>query len=75
MRAGVVLFAVSAGCLPFEDINLAGLYRKISRAEYRCPPWFSDGLQDVLSKLLQPDPSQRCADDSLSLLRPPKQAY
>ena len=55
----VVLFAVCAGCLPFEDVSLAGLYRKISRADYRCPPWFSDGLQDILSKLLQPDPARR----------------
>ncbi|KAK9845086.1 hypothetical protein WJX74_010435 [Apatococcus lobatus] len=56
---GVVLFAVSAGCLPFEEASLADLYRKISRAEYRCPSWFSQELQDLLSHLLQPDPAQR----------------
>ncbi|KAK9864289.1 hypothetical protein WJX84_010483 [Apatococcus fuscideae] len=62
---GVVLFAVCAGCLPFEETNLARLYHRISRADYRCPPWFSEGLQDLITRLLQPDPAQRWTVEQL----------
>lgn len=56
---GVILFVLVAGYLPFHDTNLIEMYRKISRAEFRCPRFFSTELKDLLHKILVPDPSTR----------------
>ncbi|CAD6229306.1 unnamed protein product [Miscanthus lutarioriparius] len=56
---GVILFVLVAGYLPFHDTNLIEMYRKISRAEFRCPRIFSTELKDLLYKILDPDPSTR----------------
>ncbi|KAE8777479.1 CBL-interacting protein kinase 26 [Hordeum vulgare] len=58
---GVILFVLVAGFLPFHDTNLIEMYRKISRAEYRCPRPFSVELKDLLYKILDPDPSTRAS--------------
>nr|AMQ78439.1 CIPK26 [Stipa purpurea] len=58
---GVILFVLVAGYLPFHDTNLIEMYRKISRAEYRCPRPFSVELKDLLYKMLDPDPSTRAS--------------
>lgn len=57
--SGVILFVLVAGYLPFHDTNLIEMYRKISKAEYRCPRSFSAELKDLLYKMLDPDPSTR----------------
>ncbi|CAN6247109.1 unnamed protein product [Urochloa humidicola] len=56
---GVILFVFVAGYLPFHDPNLIEMYRKISRAEYRCPRSFSVELKDLIFRMLDPDPSTR----------------
>uniref|UniRef100_A0A1D1Z9P0 non-specific serine/threonine protein kinase n=1 Tax=Anthurium amnicola TaxID=1678845 RepID=A0A1D1Z9P0_9ARAE len=56
---GVVLFELLAGFLPFEDRNTTNLYRKISRAQYTCPEWFTTGQRKLISRLLQPMPRRR----------------
>ncbi|KAF8775467.1 hypothetical protein HU200_004892 [Digitaria exilis] len=56
---GIILFVLVAGYLPFHDTNLMEMYRKISRAEFRCPRGFSTDLKDLLHKILDPDPSTR----------------
>lgn len=56
---GVILFVLAAGYLPFHDTNLIEMYRKISKAEYRCPRAFSGELKDLLFRMLDPDPSTR----------------
>ncbi|KAG5226044.1 CBL-interacting protein [Salix suchowensis] len=38
---GVILFVLMAGYLPFEEPNLMALYKKIFKADFTCPPWFS----------------------------------
>jgi 5'-AMP-activated protein kinase catalytic alpha subunit len=58
---GVILFVLVAGFLPFHDTNLIEMYRKISKAEYRCPRPFSVELKDLLYKILDPDPSTRAS--------------
>uniref|UniRef100_A0ACD5Z7A8 Uncharacterized protein n=1 Tax=Avena sativa TaxID=4498 RepID=A0ACD5Z7A8_AVESA len=58
---GVILFGMVAGFLPFHDTNLIEMYRKISKAEYRCPRPFSVELKDLLYKILDPDPSTRAS--------------
>ncbi|EMS47499.1 CBL-interacting protein kinase 28 [Triticum urartu] len=39
--------------------NLMELYRKIAKAEYRCPRYFSTELKELLSGILDPDPNTR----------------
>ncbi|KAH8974643.1 hypothetical protein BDL97_01G112600 [Sphagnum fallax] len=56
---GVILFVLMAGYLPFDDPNLLNLYRKIYRAEFSCPSWFSSGARKLLSKLLDPNAKTR----------------
>ncbi|KAL2332807.1 hypothetical protein Fmac_014020 [Flemingia macrophylla] len=56
---GVILFVLLAGHLPFNDLNLMSLYRKIGRAEYRCPNWFSVEVRRLLARILNPNPDTR----------------
>ncbi|XP_047062336.1 CBL-interacting protein kinase 31-like [Lolium rigidum] len=56
---GVILFVMLAGYLPFEDDNLASLYKKISAAQFVCPSWFSDGAKKLIARVLDPNPSTR----------------
>lgn len=56
---GVVLYVLLAGYLPFHDSNLMEMYRKIGKAEYKCPNWFPPEVRRLLSKMLDPNPSTR----------------
>ncbi|KAK9814362.1 hypothetical protein WJX72_004541 [[Myrmecia] bisecta] len=62
---GVCLYVVMAGSLPFDEPNLPSLFRKISRADYSTPIWFSPGLCQVLQGMLQPDPEKRATIEQL----------
>ncbi|KAH0661185.1 hypothetical protein KY284_026116 [Solanum tuberosum] len=56
---GVVLYVLLAGYLPFQDSNLMEMYRKIGKAEYKCPSWFPPEARRLLSRMLDPYPSSR----------------
>ncbi|XP_057778562.1 CBL-interacting serine/threonine-protein kinase 9 [Salvia miltiorrhiza] len=56
---GVILFVLMAGYLPFDEPNLMALYRKIQRAEFFFPSWFSSGAKDVIKRILDPNPLTR----------------
>jgi 5'-AMP-activated protein kinase catalytic alpha subunit len=56
---GVVLFVLLAGYLPFHDANLILMYRKIRKAEYKFPNWFSPEMCRLLSRMLDPNPKTR----------------
>lgn len=56
---GVVLYVLLAGSLPFHDSNLMEMYRKIGRADFKCPSWFPPEARRLLGKILDPDPSTR----------------
>ncbi|CAL9106217.1 unnamed protein product [Musa textilis] len=56
---GVILYVLLAGFLPFQDENLVRMYRKVLKAEYKIPPWFSGDACRLLSSLLVADPEKR----------------
>ncbi|KAL3521298.1 hypothetical protein ACH5RR_019447 [Cinchona calisaya] len=56
---GVILFVLLAGYLPFHDSNLMEMYKKISKAEYKCPNWFPPEVRKLLSRILDPNPYTR----------------
>ncbi|XP_057454906.1 CBL-interacting serine/threonine-protein kinase 9 [Lotus japonicus] len=56
---GVILFVLMAGYLPFDEPNHVALYRKISRAEFTCPSWFSPEAKKLLKSILDPNPLTR----------------
>lgn len=56
---GVILFELLSGHLPFDDHNLMNLYKKICRAEYTCPPWFTLSQKKLIAKTLEPRVTKR----------------
>ncbi|KAL5716315.1 cAMP-dependent protein kinase [Ranunculus cassubicifolius] len=56
---GVILFVLMAGYLPFEDSNLMALYKKIFKADFTCPPWFSTSAKKLVKRILDPNPASR----------------
>lgn len=62
---GVVLFALIAGYLPFNDYNPSVLYRKIYRGQFRFPRWISHDLRFLLSRLLDTNPKTRITVDEI----------
>ncbi|KAJ1394314.1 Serine/threonine-protein kinase, active site [Sesbania bispinosa] len=56
---GVILFVLLAGYLPFDDSNLLNLYKKISAAEFTCPPWISFSSRKLITRILDPNPMTR----------------
>lgn len=56
---GVILFAMVAGYLPFEDSNTSNLYKKILSGTYTLPNWLSDDLRDLIGNILCVDPDNR----------------
>ncbi|KAK6150103.1 hypothetical protein DH2020_017628 [Rehmannia glutinosa] len=56
---GVILFVLMAGYLPFEESNLMALYKKINKADFSCPPWFSSSVKKLIKRILDPNPSTR----------------
>ncbi|EOX95608.1 hypothetical protein QUC31_005118 [Theobroma cacao] len=56
---GVILFVLMAGYLPFDEPNLAALYKKIWMADFTCPSWFSSGARKLIKRILDPNPLTR----------------
>lgn len=56
---GVILYVLLAGYLPFHDSNLIEMYRKIGKAEFKFPNWFSLEVRKLVSKILDPNPNTR----------------
>ena len=56
---GVILFAMLAGYLPFEDPNTSALYKKILSGDYKIPKFVSNEGKDLISKILNTDPAKR----------------
>ncbi|XP_077245431.1 CBL-interacting protein kinase 7 [Tasmannia lanceolata] len=62
---GVVLFVLLAGFLPFDDSNIALMYKKIQRREFQFPSWISKSARRVISQLLDPNPTARITIEAL----------
>ncbi|KAG6433526.1 hypothetical protein SASPL_105140 [Salvia splendens] len=56
---GVILFVLLSGYLPFHSSNLMELYRKIGKADYKCPKWISPEAKRLLMRILDPNPMTR----------------
>ncbi|KAM0037941.1 putative protein kinase CAMK-CAMKL-CHK1 family [Helianthus debilis subsp. tardiflorus] len=56
---GVILFELLAGYMPFDDSNLTNLSKKISAAEFTCPPWISFTAGKLITRILDPNPMTR----------------
>lgn len=56
---GIVLFAMLAGFLPFDDENTDVLYKKIIEGKFKMPGSISLDVADLLSKIIHTDPEQR----------------
>lgn len=56
---GVVLFVLLTGHLPFKDSNIMQLYKKISKAEYKCPNSLPAEARRLLKRILDPNPLTR----------------
>ncbi|XP_021822070.1 CBL-interacting serine/threonine-protein kinase 4-like [Prunus avium] len=62
---GVILFVLLAGRLPFEDSNLAAMYKKVQRREYEIPGWISKPAGRIIYQLLDPNPNTRLGIEAL----------
>jgi 5'-AMP-activated protein kinase catalytic alpha subunit len=53
------------GNLPFDDQNMVVLYQKILKGDAHIPKWLSPGAQDILRKILDPNPITRFGMDGI----------
>ncbi|CAL0320210.1 unnamed protein product [Lupinus luteus] len=56
---GVILYVILTGYLPFDDRNLAVLYQKIFKGDVQIPKWLSPGAQNMIKRILDPNPKTR----------------
>jgi serine/threonine protein kinase len=57
--AGVILYVLLAGFLPFDEPHMSALFRKIQKAEFSYPSDFSKEAKALIDRILVPDPKKR----------------
>jgi 5'-AMP-activated protein kinase catalytic alpha subunit len=57
--SGVVLYAMLAGYLPFEDKDTSKLYKKIMAGTYAMPKFISLNARDLIDRILNINPDAR----------------
>lgn len=56
---GVILYVLLAGYLPFDEPIMSALFRKIQKADFQYPKWFTPQIRSLLDKVLVTDPKKR----------------
>ena len=56
---GVLLLVLLTGKMPFDHPSMRALLARIAAAEYTMPTSLSSDAKDLISKILEPDPSRR----------------
>ena len=56
---GVILYALLAGYLPFEDENTKKLYDKILSGDYEVPDYITSPAKDLIGNILNTDSEER----------------
>lgn len=62
---GVILYALLAGRLPFDDPNIRALLSKVKSGRYQMPDSFDDRVKDLISRLLELDCDVRLSIDQV----------
>jgi 5'-AMP-activated protein kinase catalytic alpha subunit len=57
--SGVILYAMLAGYLPFEDPDTARLYRKIMNCKYKAPAFILEDSREMISFIFITNPEKR----------------
>ena len=57
--AGITLYVMVSGKLPFDDENIQSLIQKITKGIFEMPSDLSNSCKDLISRLLTVDPSKR----------------
>lgn len=63
--AGIMLFVMLSGCLPFDDPVLDKLFEKVQKGQYQMSSKFSPGARDLISQMLVVDPMKRVNIDGV----------
>jgi len=63
--AGVVLYVLVTGDLPFRDDNMQRLLQKIVYTDVTCPPFLSPAVTDLIRKMLAKNPDTRITIDKI----------
>ena len=63
--AGVILYLMLCGNLPFFDDDNQILYEKILSGQYETPQHLSEDAKDLLSKILEIDPTKRISFEGI----------
>jgi len=56
---GVILYVLLAGFLPFDEPTMSALFRKIQKADFSYPSWFSEPVRAILDRILVAEPETR----------------
>ncbi|KAJ6903561.1 CBL-interacting serine/threonine-protein kinase 4-like [Populus alba x Populus x berolinensis] len=62
---GVILFFLLSAYLPFDDSNLAFLYKRAHKGEYQVPSCISKPVKSIINQLLDPNPNTRMSMEAL----------
>lgn len=57
--AGVILYALLCGTLPFDDDQIQRLFKKIKMGQYTIPSHVSDAARNLIESMLCVDPTKR----------------